>query len=99
MQIARSPGTGIMIDLDAKVRLLVEGGASRADIIRELDAIACGADVRAKQFQPGNRDQRFGERALVTRIERLLYYCRNNVPAERATAADHMLYDLLRGTE
>jgi hypothetical protein len=31
-----------MIDLDAKVRALIERGASRKDIARELDGIAGG---------------------------------------------------------
>jgi hypothetical protein len=89
-----------MIDLDAKVRKLVEDGASRADIIRELDSIANGTDVRATRlFEPGKRDQRFGERALVIRIERILFYCRNNSPADHATDADCLLYDLLKKTE
>jgi hypothetical protein len=42
-----------MIDLDAKVRSLVENGVSRRGIMRELDTIATAAERRAKRFSRG----------------------------------------------
>ena len=39
-----------MIDLDAKIRSLVERNIPRKDIVSELDAIASDAESRAKRF-------------------------------------------------
>ena len=60
-----------MIDLDAKVRSLVERNIPRKDIISELDAIASGAESRAKRFErakkKGDRYRAESERALSAR--------------------------------
>ena len=40
-----------MIDLDAKIRSLVERNIPRKDIVSELDAIASDAESRAKRFE------------------------------------------------
>ena len=40
-----------MIDLDAKMRSLVERNIPRKDIVSELDAIASDAESRAKRFE------------------------------------------------
>src|SRR5262249_17506220 len=40
-----------MIDLDAKIRWLVERNIPRKDIVSELDAIASDAESRAKRFK------------------------------------------------
>ena len=88
-----------MIDLDAKVRGLVERGASRNEIILELDAIANAAETRAKKFARGKKDQRHRaqeERAIVERIERILFFLRHGTPAFDATEADYQLYEQLK---
>jgi hypothetical protein len=40
-----------MIDLDTKIRSLVERNIPRKDIVSELDAIASDAESRAKRFE------------------------------------------------
>jgi hypothetical protein len=40
-----------MIDLDAKIRSLVERNIPRKDIVSELDAIASDTESRAKRFE------------------------------------------------
>ena len=40
-----------MIDLDAKIRSLVERNLPRKEIVSELDAIASDAESRAKRFE------------------------------------------------
>ena len=40
-----------MIDLDAKIRSLVERNVPRKDIVSGLDAIASAAESRAKRFE------------------------------------------------
>src|SRR5262245_24057035 len=40
-----------MIDLDAKIRSLVERNIPRKDIVSELDAIASDPESRAKRFE------------------------------------------------
>jgi hypothetical protein len=82
-----------MIDLDAKVRSLVENGASRRDIMRELDTIATAAERRAKRLP---RTRRHRKRAIVERVGRLLFYLRHGTPAFDATNADRQLYDVLK---
>ena len=87
-----------MIDLDAKVRSLVERGFSRNEIIQQLDDIATAAEKRAKSFAR-KRDQRHraaDEKAIVARIGRLLFFVRNGAPAFGATDADRELYEVLR---
>jgi hypothetical protein len=86
-----------MIDLDAKVRSLVERGFSRKEIIRQLDDIAAAAERQA--IFARHRDQRHradDEKAIVARIGRLLFFLRNEMPAFGATDADRELYDVLR---
>jgi hypothetical protein len=87
-----------MVDIDAKVRALVESGATRKDIFRELDAIAIAAEKRAKQYARATKDQRpraQEERAVVARVGRLLFFLHHGMPADGATDADRLLYDLL----
>jgi hypothetical protein len=88
-----------MIDLDAKIRSLVEGNVPRKDIIRELSAIASAAESRAKRFERAKKGERYraaDERALSARVGRILLFLHNGVPAEGSTDADHQLYALLR---
>jgi hypothetical protein len=85
-----------MIDLDAKVRSLVENGASRGDIMRELDTIATAAERRAKRLPRTRRHRTQDERAIVERVGRLLFYLRHGTPAFDATNADRQLYDVLK---
>jgi hypothetical protein len=63
-----------MIDLDAKIRSLVERNISRKDIVSELDAIASDTESRAKRFErakkKGDRYRAESERALSARVER-----------------------------
>ena len=47
-----------MIDLDAKIRSLVERNIPRKDIVSELDAIASGAESRAKRFERAKKKRR-----------------------------------------
>ena len=60
-----------MIDLDAKIRSLVERNIPRKDIVSELDAIASDAESRAKRFErakkKGDRYRAESERALSAR--------------------------------
>jgi hypothetical protein len=85
-----------MIDLDAKVRSLVENGASRRDIMRELDTIATAAERRVKRLPRTRRHRTQGEKAIVERVGRLLFYLRHGTPAFDATNADRQLYDVLK---
>ena len=74
-----------MIDLDAKIRSLVERNVPRKDIVRELEAIASDAESRAKRFErakkKGDRYRAESERALSARVGRFLH---NGVPAQGA---------------
>jgi hypothetical protein len=67
-----------MIDLDAKVRSLVERKVPRKDIVSELDAIASAAESRAKRFErakkKGDRYRADTERALSARVGRILSF-------------------------
>ena len=60
-----------MIDLDSKIRSLVERNIPRKDIVSELDAIASDAESRAKRFErakkKGDRYRAESERALSAR--------------------------------
>ena len=47
-----------MIDLDAKIRSLVERNIPRKDIVSELDAIASDAESRAKRFERAKKKRR-----------------------------------------
>ena len=91
-----------MIDLDAKIRSLVERNIPRKDIVSELDAIASGAESRAKRFErakkKGDRYRAESERALSARVGRILFFLHHGVPvpARGATDADLQLYDLLK---
>ena len=90
-----------MIDLDAKIRLLVERNIPRKDIVSELDAIASDAESRAKRFErakkkKGDRYRAESERALSARVGRILFFLHHGVPAQGATDADLQLYDLLK---
>src|SRR5215475_8509914 len=66
-----------MIDLDAKIRSLVERNIPRKDIVSELDAIASDAESRAKRFErakkKGDRYRAESERALSARVGRMLF--------------------------
>src|SRR6516162_6140591 len=88
-----------MIDLDAKIRSLVERNIPRKDIVSELDAIASDAESRAKRFErakkKGDRYRAESERALSARVGRILFFLHHGVPAQGATDADLQLYDLL----
>lgn len=72
-----------VIDLDAKVHALVERGATRKEMFRELDDIAKAAEKR-------------GDKATVGRVGRLLFFLHHRMPADGATDADRLLYDLLK---
>ena len=89
-----------MIDLDAKIRSLVERNIPRKDIVSELDAIASDAESRAKRFErakkKGDRYRAESERALSARAGRILFFLHHGVPAQGATDADLQLYDLLK---
>jgi len=89
-----------MIDLDAKIRSLVERNIPRKDIVSELDAIASDADSRAKRFErakkKGDRYRAESERVLSARVGRILFFLHHGVPAQGATDADLQLYDLLK---
>ncbi len=88
------------IDLDARIRSLVQTGASRREIVRELDSIAIIAEKRAKRFERGKSADRYraeNERQLLARVGRLLFFLHHGVPADRATDADQQIYDLLKG--
>ena len=88
-----------MIDIDATVRSLAERTASRKEIAHELDSIASAAETRVKRYARAMKDQRSRaaeERVTVNRIGRLLFFLHHGSPALGATAADHLLYDLLR---
>src|SRR6516225_2031775 len=67
-----------MIDLDAKMRSLVERNIPRKDIVSELDAIASDAESRAKRFErakkKGDRYRAESERALSARVGRILFF-------------------------
>src|SRR6516164_1245650 len=67
-----------MIDLDAKIRSLVERNIPRKDIVSELDAIASDAESRAKRFErakkKGDRYRAESERALSARVGRILFF-------------------------
>src|SRR5262245_60498060 len=80
-----------MIDLDAKIRSLVERNVPRKDIVSELDAIASDADSRAKRFErakkKGDRYRTESERALSARVGRILFFLHHGVPAQGATDA------------
>ena len=88
-----------MIDLDAKVRSLVERKVPRKEIVSELEAVASAAESRAKRFErakkKGDRYRAETERALGARVGRILFFLHHGVPAQRATDADRQLYDLL----
>src|SRR6516165_6642494 len=62
-----------MIDLDAKIRSLVERNIPRKDVVSELDAIASDPESRAKRFErakkKGDRYRAESERALSARVE------------------------------
>src|SRR5215510_12265396 len=62
-----------MIDLDAKIRSLVERNIPRKDIVSELDAIASDPESRAKRFErakkKGDRYRAESERTLSARVE------------------------------
>ena len=66
-----------MIDLDSKIRSLVERNIPRKDIVSELDAIASDAESRAKRFErakkKGDRYRAESERALSARVGRMLF--------------------------
>jgi hypothetical protein len=88
-----------MVDIDAKVRALVEGGATRKDMIRALKDMDATANHEAKRLARGTKDERARareERANVDRLGRLLFFLQDGRPADRATEADHLLYDLLQ---
>ena len=88
-----------MIDLDAKIRSLVERNVPRKDIMRELDAIASAAEKRARRFERARKGERYraaDERALSARVGRLLFFLHHGVPAQGATDADHKIYALLK---
>jgi len=83
------------IDLDARIRSLVQTGASRREIVRELDSIAIIAEKRAKRFERGksaDRHRAENERQLLARVGRLLFFLHHGVPADRATATDQLKY-------
>jgi hypothetical protein len=86
-----------MIDLDARIRSLVERGASRKEIIRALKDLVTAAQRRARRQSVLSK--RKEEMAIVDRIGRLLFFLRRGVPAQSATDADHKIYDLLRNVK
>jgi hypothetical protein len=95
---ADAPRKMDMVDIDAKVRALIEHGATRKDMLRELVAVATAAEKRAKQYARGTKDQRpraQEERAIATRVGRLLFFLHRGTPADGATDADRLLYDLM----
>src|SRR5262249_23053431 len=56
-----------MIDLDTKIRSLVERNIPRKDIVSELDAIASDAESRAKRFERAKKKgDRYRARGLPT---------------------------------
>jgi hypothetical protein len=59
-----------MIDLDAKIRSLVERNIPRKDIVSELDAIASDAESRAKRFERAKKKGAGGEREGTQRPSR-----------------------------
>ena len=84
-----------MIDLDAKIRSLVERNIPRKDIVSELDAIASDAEKQSQTLRARQEKRRpisGGEREGTQRP----IFLHHGVPAQGATDADLQLYDLLK---
>ena len=85
--------TKLMIDLDERVRTLIERGATRSDVVYALNEIASGAEKRARR---ADNKKAADDRALVARVGRLLFFLHHGLPAQGAPASDLGLYELMR---
>ena len=87
-----------MHDLDETVRRMVDSGCSREELFQRLCSLSSEANTRAKRYGRARRSQKYRadeEWALYRRSGRILFYFQHGIRADKATEADHKIYDLI----